>query len=130
MKKSIVYLGIALVALVTNANASNTDFKSHINDKYIIQNYDRSPLNVAISQGDIEAVKKFIDYGADVNKILNGMTPLMAAARYNKVEIIKFLISKGASLDTKNERGYTALKYAEVSKAKDAVELLKSILKK
>ncbi|MCC9070466.1 ankyrin repeat domain-containing protein [Flavobacterium sp. F-65] len=130
MKKSIVYLGIALVALVTNANASNTNFKSHINDKYIIQNYDRSPLNVAISQGDIEAVKKFIDYGADVNKILNGMTPLMAAARYNKVEIIKFLISKGASLDTKNERGYTALKYAEVSKAKDAVELLKSILKK
>ena len=130
MKKSIIYLGVALVALVSNAHASGSSYKSNSNDIHIIQNYDRSPLNVAISQGDIETVKKFIEYGADVNKIFDGMSPLMTAARYNKVEIIKFLISKGASLSTKNEKGYTALKYAEVSKAKDAVTLLNSMLQK
>lgn len=80
-------------------------------------------MNVAICQGDIETVKKFIVYGADINKILDGMSPLMVAARYNKVEIIKLLISGGAVLSIENERGYTALKYAEVSKVKDAVVL-------
>ena len=53
------------------------------------------------------------------------MTPLMVAARYNKVEIIKFLLANGAQSDTKSESGLTALKYAELSKANEAIEILK-----
>ncbi|KIA95571.1 ankyrin repeat domain-containing protein [Flavobacterium sp. KMS] len=132
MKKSIVYLGVALVAFANLASASSTSstIKVFSNEKHIVQGYDRSPLNVAISKGDIDTVKKFIEYGADVNKVIDKMSPLMAAARYNRVEIIKFLVSKGAELDTENENGYTALKYAEVSKAKDAAAFLKTIIKK
>jgi ankyrin repeat protein len=129
MKKSIVYLGVALVAFANVSLASGLDHKLFSNNKYIVQDYDRSPLNVAISRGDIETVKKFIYYGANVNKVLDGMSPLMAAARYNKVEIMKFLIDKGANPDTENESGYTALKYAEVSKAKEAVTFLKALVK-
>jgi ankyrin repeat protein len=124
MKKSIVYLGVALVAFANVSFASN--LKSFSNDKSIVEYYDdTTPLIVAISKGDIDIVKKFIEYGADVNEKSNGMTPLMIAARYNKVEIIKILISKGAHLNEKDENGYTALKYAEISNATEAIQILK-----
>jgi ankyrin repeat protein len=124
MKKSIVYLGVALVAFANVSFASN--FNSVSNNKNILEFYDSSsPLTVAISKGDIEVVKKFIEYGTDVNEKSNGMTPLMVAARYNKVEIIKILIEKGARLNEKDENGFTALKYAELSNATEAIAYLK-----
>ncbi|MCV9927809.1 ankyrin repeat domain-containing protein [Flavobacterium sp. LS1R49] len=128
MKKSIVYLGVALVAFANVTLASSLDYKSFINDKHL--NYEVSPLNDAICKGDIETVKQLIESGANVNKFSGGLTPLMTAARYNKVEIIKLLISSGAKLRIEAENGYTALTYAEVSKAKDAEALLKTLLKK
>ena len=89
-----------------------------------------TPLCMAICKGDLEIVKKFIEYGADVNENSNGMTPLMYAARYNNVEIMKVLIEKGADVKQKDERGNNALKYAENSKAYAAVEYLKGLAKK
>jgi ankyrin repeat protein len=121
MKKSIIYLGLALVVFTNVAQAS--EYKSFNNDTYI--SYDVNPLNVAICKGDIETVKKLIENGANVNKFSGGLTPLMTAARYNKVEIIQLLISKGANPYTTADNGYTALKFAEVSKAVDAVAILK-----
>lgn len=124
MKKSIVYLGVALMAFANVSMASNQKLW-HL-EKISINNYgSATPLTVAISKGDIEIVKKFIEYGADVNEKANGMTPLMIAARYNKVEIIKLLLSKGANLKDKDERGFTALKHAELSNATDAALVLK-----
>jgi ankyrin repeat protein len=123
MKKSIVYLGIALIGFANVAQASSLDYKSFINEKHI--KFDISPLNVAICKGDIEIVKKLIEEGASVNKVSGGLTPLMTAARYNKVEIIKLLILKGANPYTTADNGYTALRFAEVSKAVDAVAVLK-----
>lgn len=123
MKKPIIYLGLALLAITNVALASN--YKSIENSKIIVAHPGVTPLIVAISKGDIEIVKKFIEYGADVNERSNGMTPLMIAARYNKVEILKILISKGARLNEKDENGYTALKYAELSNATEAIDILK-----
>ena len=53
------------------------------------------------------------------------MSPLMTAARYNKVEIIKVLLAAGARPSDKNEKGYTALKFAQLSNATEAIALLK-----
>lgn len=89
-----------------------------------------TPLCTAISKGEFEIVKKFVEYGADVNEKSNGMTPLMIAARYNNVEILQYLISKGANISTKSESGFTALKYAEISNATDAAAILKQAAKK
>lgn len=128
MKKSIVYLGIALLAFSNVALASETN---HVSNTSITTNYvDATPLGMAISKGEVDIVKKFVEYGADVNEKSNGMTPLMLAARYNNVEILEFLLSKGASLKTKNENGFTALKFAEMSNAKEAAAFLKEAEKK
>lgn len=124
MKKSAVYLGLALVAFANVSFASNSNSS---NAKYSITSVyqDISALNVAISKGDMATVKKLVEYGADVNEKSNGMTPLMIAARYNKVEIIKFLLANGAKLKTKDDNGFTALKYAELSNANEAVQFLR-----
>lgn len=124
MKKTIIYLGLALVAFSNVAIASNVETAPKFE---LVREYkDNTPLCNAICKGDVEAVKKFIEYGADVNERSNGKTPLMLAARYNNVEIIRLLLEKGASKSIKDEKGNTALKYAEASNAREAAELLKT----
>lgn len=121
MKKSIIILGLALGAFANQSFASNGQLFKQSEVVYFMN----SPLCNAIIKGDIDAVKKFIEYGADVNQSSNGVTPLMIAARYNRVEIIDVLLKNGADKKSRDERGYTALKYAEMSKANEAMIVLK-----
>jgi ankyrin repeat protein len=127
MKKTIIYLSLALVAFsnVAIAETVETTPKFELAKGYI----NTTPLGTAICKRDSETAKKLIEYGANINEKSNGMTPLMIAARYNNVEIIKILIEKGANLKTLDDKGLSALKYAEISNAKDAAELLKASLK-
>jgi ankyrin repeat protein len=124
MKKTIIYLGLALVSIANVTFASTAENFS--NQKELVYNTN-TPLCNAIAKGDIETVKKFIEYGADVNQTQNGMTPLMTAARYNRVDILKYLLEKGAEIDAKDERGNNALKYATLSNAKEAEAFLKQV---
>lgn len=124
MKKTIICLGMALLSF-TNVALASGGTTSTISKETAAFNV--SPLCMAISKGDMETVRKFIEYGADVNESGNGMTPLMVAARYNRVEIIKFLLEKGADTSAKDDRGNTALRYAELSKSNEAFEYLKSV---
>ena len=124
MKRPIIYLGVALIATANVLLASNVHTFSNVTNR--MEHYENvTPLCNAIFKGDIESIKKFVEYGADVNEKSNGLTPLMIAARYNKVEIIKFLLAKGANSKEKDDNGYTALKYAELSNANEAIQLLK-----
>ena len=126
MKKSIITFAVLLVSFSNVSFASNGNQNQPSNT--IVSTYnDATPLCVAISKGEIEVVKKFVEYGADINEKSNGMTPLMVAARFNNVEIIKYLISKGANVKEKDEKGFTALKYAELSNAREAIAALKGI---
>ncbi len=124
MKKSVISLGLALVAFANVSMASNSTSAAK-NEITVFAVYEGTPLVVAVAKGDIDTVKKFIEYGANVNEKADDMSPLMTAARYNKVEIIKVLLAAGARPSDKNEKGYTALKYAELSNAADAIALLK-----
>ena len=128
MKKSIVYLGIALLSLGNVALASNS-VNTKSENRTITINRTVTPLCQAVIKGDLETVKKMIEFGSDINEASNGMTPLMFAARYNNVEMIQFLIDKGANITAKDTKGYTALKYAELSGAKEATAYLKGIKK-
>ena len=120
MKKTIVTLGLALFTL--GATAHETTRVNPPAKSYTLKA--ATPLGTAIIKGELEIVKKFVEYGADVNEMSNGMTPLMIAARYNRVEIINFLLESGANPKIKTETGWTALKYAELSNATAAVEVL------
>jgi len=125
MKNSIVYLGVALVAFANVSMASNQ--KSFVKPQIEISNSFSTPLNVAVGKGDLAFVKKLIEYGADVNEMSEDLSPLMIAARYNKVEILKVLLASGANPSAKNDKGFTALKYAQLSNAADAVAILKDL---
>lgn len=120
MKKSLI-LGLALITFSGAVNASNQSIQNQSISSNISS---ATPLCVAISKGDVEVVRKFVEYGADVNQKSNGLTPLMLAARYNNIEIIKILLDGGADASVKNDRGLTALKLAELSNASEAVALL------
>ncbi|MFH6998910.1 ankyrin repeat domain-containing protein [Flavobacterium sp. FlaQc-57] len=125
MKNSIIYLGVALVAFANVSMASNQT--SFVKPQIEISNSFSTPLNVAVSKGDLAFVKKLIEYGADVNEISEDLSPLMIAARYNKVEILKVLLASGANPAAKNDKGFTALKYAQLSNAAEAIALLKDL---
>ena len=124
MKKSIVYFGIALLAFGNAAIASTT--KNETEKLVITTNKAVSPLCQAIAKGDIETVKKMVEFGSDINQTSNGMTPLMYAARYNKVEIVKLLLANGAKSNIKDDKGFTALRHAELSNATETIEILKA----
>lgn len=67
----------------------------------------------AIRSGDLELVKNALGAGAAINERgLSGITPLIAAAKYNEVAIFEELLKRGAKIDAKTDFGDTALSYA------------------
>jgi ankyrin repeat protein len=124
MRKSIIYLGLACLAFGNVSFANETSISKSQTEFFENTN---TPLCNAIAKGDLESVKKFIEYGVNVNETSNGSTPLMFAARYNKVEILKVLIANGAKLNEKDANGKTALQHAVNFNASDAVAYLKQV---
>jgi len=126
MKKTIIISAIALCFSVVSVNAKtvNQNVKNHSVEAVVQVN----PFCVSIAKGDIETVKKLIELGENVNKKSNGMTPVMYAAKFNRTDILKLLISKGAKLKAKSDKGMTAKKYAELSKATEALTIIKEAL--
>jgi ankyrin repeat protein len=125
MKKTVIILGTALVVFANFAEASGMKLES----KNLIEiPFDlSSPLHAAVCNGDIDTVKKSIEYGADVNKIVRNMTPLMLAARFNNTEIIKILLANGAKSSIENAHGLKALDYARYAKATESEAILKGL---
>ncbi len=125
MKKTAIIIAIALGFSITSLNATNNGSNS-VNSEVVVKN-SISPFCMAIVKGDLVSVKKMIELGADVNAKSNGMTPAMYAAKYNRVDVLKLLVSKGAKLKTKSAKGMTAEKYAELSNATDILAYMKGL---
>ena len=73
----------------------------------------------AIEEGNLEAVKQHFNSGIDVNvKVSKGgrssqsWHPLNWAAANGQIEIVEFLLSRGAEVNSKDGVGYIALHYA------------------
>ncbi|TRZ41419.1 ankyrin repeat domain-containing protein [Robertkochia solimangrovi] len=128
MKKLALIAALVLSATMTYANSSSETDKI-IDPKTTVTAYSVSPFCVAIVKGDLETVKKLIELGADVNAKSKGMTPVMYAAKFNRVEILELLIANGANLKAKDSKlGYTAMDFAELSNANEAKDVLEKAL--
>ena len=85
---------------------------------------------------NITFAKTLIEYGADVNDVETGerrkengtrFTPLIAASRTGRLDLVRFLVSKGADVNYQNEFGQSALsKSVMVDEYKVAYYLLQN----
>ena len=131
MKKTIIIVALALISCVTFAHNSYEVNPENVSTEVNWEkNADLSSFCKAIMKGNLEMVKQLIEIGEDVNAKSLGKTPAMFAARYNKVDVLKLLVTKGADLSTKSDGDrYTAKKFAELSNAKEALAYLNSLEK-
>ena len=126
MKKLILLFVVATVSLSSfNVAASTCNKETTFN----VTTMAASPFCKLIQKGDYEAVKELVELGEDVNRKSTGLTPLMFAARHNRADIAQLLIDNGAKIKIKAERtGFTALKLAEISNAKETYKVIKMAL--
>lgn len=130
MKKTIITTALAVCVAVVSINASSDTSTIQSNSAYEYF-FKVNSFCVSIAKGDFETVKKLIERGADVNERSNGMTPAMYAAKFNRTEILKLLIDKGANLKLRStNKNYTAAKYAELHGAHEAAAIIKQNLKR
>lgn len=78
-----------------------------------------SLLHLAARRGHTEHIRRLLDFGEYVDLVSldlsgNGETPLMLAARFNGVEVVEFLAERGASLEMKDNNGFTPIHHASI----------------
>lgn len=84
----------------------------------------RTALMFACGRGHLEVVRLIIDESeleaADINK----WTALFHAVDNNQIEVVKFLLEKGARTNEVDARGYTIRKVAETKGFQDLLDLI------
>ena len=96
----------------------------------IVYDWSEIPLFRAIAQEDNETVKQSIDAGFDVNKKdESGDTALHVAVDHGNVEIIKFLLEKGAKVNSKNKAKLTPLWKNGDDDEETAMEIMRLLIK-
>ncbi len=72
--------------------------------------YEDTPLIIAVYRGQIDIVNALIAAGADVNAMDNkGRTPLLISVMWHQLECVKALIAAGADVKVKDMDGVTPL---------------------
>lgn len=107
----------------------------NINDCYKESSgFSYSALSEAIRFHAAKCFNWLIAKGADVNKSCDGyVPPLMHAAKYGSLEMVKALIAKGADKNYRYEGNYgpadgeTPLSYAEKNNQKEIADYLRSL---
>ena len=125
MRKTIFMIALIVGATFTTANATERNNETtNTTEVKVTKAVKVNSFCIAIAKGDFDTVKKMIEFGENVNKTSNGKTPLMYAARYNRVEIASLLLESGAKLDSEDKDGNTAIDYAILSKATAVKKML------
>lgn len=82
-----------------------------------------TPLCLAAIKDDIELVTVLLDAGADINANCANTTPLASATTSGRVQMMKFLLERGASVH--DDQGRSMLTYIrDFTKNRDDVERL------
>jgi ankyrin repeat protein len=80
----------------------------------------------ASAKGDLAQVRKLLDGGIGVNakRMGEGTTPLIAACNKSRYDVVKFLLDRGADVNSANRNGWTPLMGAASAGNKNLVGLL------
>ena len=129
MKKLIFAFALITTMFVT-ANNGNSVLES--SKKEFVTKSNLNAFCRLIQMGQYNAVKILVEDGIDIEKKSIGLTPLMFAARHNRVDIVNLLIKHGANLNVKSSdrRKITAMKWAEITNAKESYVVLKKAMRK
>lgn len=126
MKKTIATAAALCMLMVTGLKAETQPNQNNLITTTVFAEAEINSFCKAIVKGDFDTVKKLIELGENVDQKSLGMTPVMFAARYNKVEILELLIESGANLTIKSSKKWTVQKYAELSNSKEVIAILKN----
>jgi ankyrin repeat protein len=118
-------------ALIRAAKEGNKDIVRAILAKEVDLNaqdfFGNTALSEAVDDEQVEIVQMLLESGVDVNvhEEMNGLTPLMYAARDGNKIIVQMLLAKGAEVNSKGTSGQTALRFAEFFRHPEVSLLLK-----
>ncbi len=113
----LVVTVLILTAAVCSFNGCKRTINPALTDQFVKAAYD----------GDLALVKKLYDEGADLNgesKVNYDTTALVTSANSGKIEVVKFLLSKGVDVNQKTSGKSTALSGALLGGHVDVVKLL------
>ncbi len=116
---------LAVAGLVSAGTVAGT--KAPREDVHAIDADGTTPLHWAVYRNDVEAVKRLLKAGAEVNASNDyGATPLSEAAVSGNVEVIRRLLDAGADVNATNADGQSPLmviaRSANVAAAKLLIE--------
>uniref|UniRef100_A0A3B5QGB4 Myotrophin n=1 Tax=Xiphophorus maculatus TaxID=8083 RepID=A0A3B5QGB4_XIPMA len=78
----------------------------------------------ALKNGEVNEVQGVLKTGEDVNQSLEGRKPLHYAADFGQVDMIKYLLHKGADVNATDKHGLTPLMYACFEDHKECAKIL------
>ncbi|MEZ9525685.1 ankyrin repeat domain-containing protein [Enterovibrio norvegicus] len=92
-------------------------------------NTDFTPIHYAAARGAVEALALMLDISKDMElreKDVQGRTPLFTAVNLHRVDVVQYLLKRGANANATTLHGYTVLHMAagEHEEALEIVELL------
>lgn len=88
--------------------------------------FDEKSFHAAAGASDKIAIAAFIDAGININSqnASDGRTPLISAAARGDLEVVKLLVERGADVNVKDKKGYTALFHAIEAMYEEVAQLL------
>ena len=99
-----------------------------ISTSQIMSDFDEDTFVLSAEKGDIDAVKRFLDGGMNINdrNQLNH-TALMRSVYGGHLKVVKYLIDKDADINLSTGEGHTALYFAVI---KNSLEIAKFLIGK
>lgn len=113
-----------------------TNFKNiDIFEKYgvTVKKYGNNCLREAIYDINQELAQMFLEYGADINYhdyemvFTDNSTPVMVAVEINSLNLVKWLVEKGADITIKNKFGERPYSIAVLNKNQEMIDYIKSL---
>ena len=90
--------------------------------------YGHTPLHVSAKCSNLEAMKTFVERGADFNNANeNGGTAQLQTAIKNTTEAFRYLTQVGADINMRNVYSNTALRNAVYSGSVKVIKIMKSV---